>query len=386
MLSLLLTAVLLVGALVAALRLRSALHIAVALGIAAVGFVALARRSLDALAEPRIHLVYQVDAEHANEPGPDLTARAGSAVRERIERLGVRGAEVRAEGSTVTLESPATPEEAEIIRDALSVTGLLEFVMVADEEDFFKDFSRDYGSEQGAPKEIRFEQENGPLGPGKTALRYYAFMPRGEGEAMKDTLRRLKSWTDTLRVPDGKRIAFEKVVRRDFETDTWEEEGWRTFLLDRAPLLTGRHLQDAQARPDQNDPGVGGWLVDMEFTDEGGRIFEDVTGRMIKRRFAIVVDGVVESAPVIQTRIGGGRGVITMGAGAPDEQLRNAKKLEVVLRSGALPAPLQLMVEDSIAPTIGPAVFQGLVAAAGLLLAGTMIFGLAGAFARKRPA
>src|SRR5262249_46311852 len=145
-------------------------------------------------------------------------------------------------------------------------------------------------------------------------------------------------------------------------------------------------IREAEARPDMSDRSLGGWLVALEFTPEGGDLFEEATGRMVKRRFAIVLDGMVESAPVVQTRIGGGRGGITMGGRALDEQATNAKKLEAVLRAGALPAPLLLLAEDGIEPVLSLGAYRALVGLAGLLLIAVMAYGVLSAFRRNRAA
>jgi preprotein translocase subunit SecD len=93
----------------------------------------------------------------------------------------------------------------------------------------------------------------------------------------------------------------------------------------------------------------------------------------VQRRFAIILDDVINSAPVIKTKIGGGRASITMGAGDPDQQLQNAEKLEMVLRSGALPAPISLSNESLIGPTLGEdAIKKGATAA--LIGAGLVLF------------
>ncbi len=91
----------------------------------------------------------------------------------------------------------------------------------------------------------------------------------------------------------------------------------------------------------------------LNFTDQGGSIFERITGENIKKRFAIILDEKVESAPVIQSRIAGGHAQITMGARDPDIQLADSKKLELVLRSGALPAPITKSNEQRIGPSLG---------------------------------
>jgi preprotein translocase subunit SecD len=98
---------------------------------------------------------------------------------------------------------------------------------------------------------------------------------------------------------------------------------------------------------------MGGWHVNLTFTDAGGKSFGKITQANIKRRFAIILDGRAESAPVIQSAITGGHCQITLGSGDPEAQLRDAKKLELVLRSGALPAPISPSNEQRIGPSLG---------------------------------
>jgi preprotein translocase subunit SecD len=92
-------------------------------------------------------------------------------------------------------------------------------------------------------------------------------------------------------------------------------------------VITAADVQDAQAMPDPNDERGAGWLVRLEFTPDGAKRFETYTGEHIKQRFAIVVDGVVMSAPLIQTRIPGGIATITMGNASPDQQKKDAQQL-----------------------------------------------------------
>jgi preprotein translocase subunit SecD len=374
MLSLLLTAVLVLGALVAALHFRSAWRAVAVAGLAAAGLVLFAQRTLDGLATPRMHFVYEIDEPHAIAPGPDLAGRTGAAVQSRLDRLGLHGPVVRVEGDTLDLLVPATSEdELRRVQDTLAAVGLLEFAAVADDSDFFASFEAD---PEVIKRGIRILQENAPIGPGRTAIRRYAFLPRGENEGIGDTRRRLNAWTATLPVPDGLRLAVEKQVEYDAEMNTWEDTGWRTFVLEREPLLTGRDIAAARAQPDMSDASLGGWQVALELTGEGGILFEEATGRLIKRRFAIVVDGIVASAPVVQTRIGGGRGVITMGQGTPENQARTATSLAAVLSSGSLPAPLILAKMDRVEAPLAPSILGALTAAAGLLLAAGMVFAL----------
>lgn len=116
-------------------------------------------------------------------------------------------------------------------------------------------------------------------------------------------------------------------------------------LVDAEPLLTGDTITDARVRlnPQYNEPYVA-----LEFDSIGATAFEDVTSRYVGRRFAIVLDDTVYSAPVIRERIAGGRASIE-GGFTVDE----ARDLAIVLRAGALPAPATILEERSVGPSLG---------------------------------
>lgn len=190
---------------------------------------------------------------------------------------------------------------------------------------------------------------------------------------------RLRAWTATLPVPEGRRITFEKLSRFDPETGMPEDEGWRTYLVERATILTGRDIEGAEARLEQSPMTFGGWQVHLQLTPEGGAAFEEATARLIKRRIAILLDGVTQSAPVIMSRIPGSAATITMGSGTPEEQGESARRLAAVLRSGAMPGPLEPVAFDVEEPPLDPAVIGNLVRIAALVLAGEMVFLLWGA-------
>jgi len=118
----------------------------------------------------------------------------------------------------------------------------------------------------------------------------------------------------------------------------------RAYLVHKRVLLSGEHLKDARVQIDRyNEP-----YVSMEFDRVGGRIFEQITGANIKKRLAIVLDNKVYSAPVIQDRISGGSARIT-GSFSMDE----AHDLAIVLRAGALPAPVKIVEERTVGPSLG---------------------------------
>lgn len=117
------------------------------------------------------------------------------------------------------------------------------------------------------------------------------------------------------------------------------------YILEKKILLGGESITDADVRIDQqyNEP-----YVMLTFDSEGGKRFADITGKNVKRRLAIVLDGKVHSAPVIQERIGGGSASIT-GGFSPEE----AHDLAITLRAGALPAPLIMLEERTVGPSLG---------------------------------
>jgi len=111
------------------------------------------------------------------------------------------------------------------------------------------------------------------------------------------------------------------------------------------PEVTGDMVSSASSGP--NTDGAG-FQVNFSFDQNGARRFANLTRDNIGRRFAIVLDGRVVSAPVIQTPITQGSGRIT-GDFTPEE----ANNLAVLIRSGALPAPLQTLQQNSVGPDLG---------------------------------
>lgn len=363
MLSLWITAFVVFGAFLLTQKLRATWQKAGALGAAMLTIVALAGRPLDGLSTNRIHFVYDLDEPNAVAPGPDLLPRSVVAVRERLSGLGRTAVEVTPSNGQLHVQAAISNEEdALALKKALAVVGRLEFVAVADDLDVFANLDPAAGNEEG----IRITMENVPLGPGRTSLSHYAQVIRREGESMEQAKKRLMAWLRAQGLLGDRRLGVEKSLEYDPDEATWREIGWRTFFLEKEAILTGADVVDARAQPDMNDMALGGWVVALTFSAAGGAAFEEATARLVKRRFAIVLDGEVVSAPIVQTRIAGGRAVITMGAGPPVEQAQNAKNLEAVLRAGALPAPLLLADERLVAPPLSEAIFRALLGAVGL--------------------
>jgi len=117
------------------------------------------------------------------------------------------------------------------------------------------------------------------------------------------------------------------------------------YLVKKRTSLTGAYLTDAKVQIDSqyNEP-----YVSITFDKKGARLFERITEENVKKRLAIVLDDNVYSAPVIQEKIAGGQARIT-GNFTTEE----ARDLAIVLRAGALPAPVQILEERTVGPSLG---------------------------------
>ncbi|MFH1138594.1 MAG: protein translocase subunit SecD [Pseudomonadota bacterium] len=149
-------------------------------------------------------------------------------------------------------------------------------------------------------------------------------------------------------IPAGDEIAHE--VNEDRQTGRTQKT---PYLLRKRSLMTGEFVTDARVSLDNqfNQP-----YVSMSFDAKGARLFERITEANVKKRLAIVLDGNVYSAPVIQEKISGGRAQIT-----GNFTMEEARDLAIVLRAGALPAPVTILEERTVGPSLGQdSINQGL--------------------------
>jgi len=117
------------------------------------------------------------------------------------------------------------------------------------------------------------------------------------------------------------------------------------YLIKKRTLLTGANLTNARVEIDSqyNEP-----YVSIDFDKKGGRDFERITEANVKKRLAIVLDNKVYSAPVIQEKISGGKARIT-----GHFTMEEARDLAIALRAGALPAPVRILEERTVGPSLG---------------------------------
>ncbi|ACZ19449.1 protein-export membrane protein SecD [Thermanaerovibrio acidaminovorans DSM 6589] len=150
-------------------------------------------------------------------------------------------------------------------------------------------------------------------------------------------------------------------------------EDGRWYLLGR-PYLTGKELKDARTSFDQ----FGRPVVSLKFNDAGAKLFDEATAQNVGRQIAIVLDGVVVSAPVVQERIRGGEAQIS-GRFTEAE----AKRLAIMLRAGALPVGVEILENRSVGPTLGAdsisrGIRAGLIGAGLVALFMLVFYGLMG--------
>ncbi|MGC8966265.1 MAG: protein translocase subunit SecD [Caldimicrobium sp.] len=185
----------------------------------------------------------------------------------------------------------------------------------------------------------------------------------------------LEEWRAALRPYLPPDTEFYFLVERDKLTGKIIRQ---PILLKKETLLTGEYLKNAQVRidPTFNEPYV--WI---QFNERGAKIFEAITSVNVGRRLAIVLDEVVRSAPVIREKISGGEAQIT-GSFTMEE----AQDLAVVLRAGALPAPVKIIQNITIGPSLGrdsieKAIKAGLLGAAIVVVFTILYYRLSGLIA-----
>jgi len=141
-------------------------------------------------------------------------------------------------------------------------------------------------------------------------------------------------------VPEGDELLYQRRVEKESGV-----ERKVPFVVRKQAFVTGRDLTTARVSIDQNTSEP---YVSVEFNAAGAKAFADLTEANVGKRLAIVLDGNVHSAPVIRERIPSGRAQITGGF-----TTQEATDLAIVLRAGALPAPVTVLEERTVGPSLG---------------------------------
>lgn len=265
-------------------------------------------------------LSYGLGREYKREIESTAVSKSIEVIRNRIDEFGVTEPEIVSQGQDrIVVQLPGV-KDIERAKDLIGKTAKLEFRFVNDE--------------------IPESQLSMLVEKARTAGIVYK-----KGDRFSEWMEKLNAHIKAD-LPKGYVLYFSKEVSKVTNDIT----NLSPYLLEEAASLTGDELQEATVRIDQqqNRPYVG-----LDFKTNGAKIFEEITGKNIGRRMAIVLDGNVYSAPVIQSRIAGGSAMITLGAGDYNSQLTEARDLALVLRAGALPVELEFQEQRVVGPSLG---------------------------------
>jgi preprotein translocase subunit SecD len=329
-------------------------------------------------------LTFKIKAEIETQIRDSAVAQAKDTVSRRVDELGLKEAAVTTRDEDIIVEVPGADDKSFAeTKDTIKKTARLEFKMVDDAATAKLFHGVDVPTDEGIEIREHVSQPDGLDSDGKKKRVEGAFAriacqpPKYPKETMQECLARFKEWARTLNAPDDHEIGFEAVTEpvEGTEPQQFKQVGWFSEYLFSRTELTGDYITDADIGQDQQN--FGQYYVQLSFSPAGADRFEEVTGANVNRRFAIILDGLVDSAPVIKTKIGGGKATITMGAGDPEKQVHDAQQLKLVLRSGALPAPITAGTESHIGASLGSdairEVLKGGAYGVGLVLA-FMIF------------
>ena len=244
------------------------------------------------------------------------------AIRNRIDELGVSEPSIQSEGTdriVVQLPGVQDPQRA---KEIIVRTAKLEFKLVNEAK-----------SQKDIDEWMRYvDTKNIKYIPGPTQK--FSTYLKDVNEALKD------------KVPSDSELAFERKV--DPQTKKVE---WLPYVLKKKADVTGNHVRDARVFP---DPQTNEYKVLLKFNAQGTKPFAKITEENVGHRLAIVLDGIIHSAPVIQSKIPNGEATITFGVMEDPQQLfKEAQDTALVLRAGALPTTIELLEERTVGPSLG---------------------------------
>ena len=269
-------------------------------------------------------------------------------IRNRVDKLAVSEPTIIKKGSDIIVELPGLKQEDfERVKRLIGQTAQLEFKIVDDGADYM------------AKKILGLAQVKNEKYPG-LEVGHDSWNAKDTGLPHSDAYLRAKD-RKTLeaffrdlpaedQVPADHEIGYEEITARDEDGVETKDKFWRTYYLNRRAQLTGEYIADSDV---MQDPQTLRYEVSLTFDHRGADIFEQVSGQNIGRKMAIILDDKITSAPVLESKIGGGRARITLGGGNPEQVRQEAMDLVAVLRTGALPAPLTWKSETQVGATLG---------------------------------
>jgi preprotein translocase subunit SecD len=311
----------------------------------------------------------------------DYALRQGiETIRGRVDKFGVSEPTIIKKGTDIIVELPGLKSaDFERIKSIIGRTAQLEFKIVDDGTEYMKKVAATVPKSDGKSGGIDVVPES--------------WTEKDSGKPHEDVYLRSKNrdalmkffdgLTGDLAIPPDHEIGYEETQARGEDGQQTPDRYWRTYYLHKRAALTGEYLSNADQTWDQQ---TGRPEISFEFDRQGAAISERMTGDNIGRKMAILLDDKINSAPVIEGRIGA-RGRITLGGfGDPFALQQEAKDLVGVLRSGALPAPLRKTFETQVGPTMGrdsveKAKFSMYIGAAAVILFMLIYYRLSGIIA-----
>jgi len=245
-------------------------------------------------------LVYILEEDEIKRIKEFAVDQALETIRNRIDQFGVSEPDIREQaGTEIVVQLPGVKDAKRAI-DLVGKTAILEFKLLDDESPVAAQL----------PGSIAPAEETGILDDFKEKM------------------------------PEEDEILFGRVVNKDTGIETK-----LVYLMKKQSLMTGEFLTEARVNIDQryNEP-----YVSISFNSTGAKLFDQITANNVKKRMAIILDNNVYSAPMIQERISGGNAQITGSF-----TMQEAKDLAIVLRSGSLPAPLIMLQNVTVGPSLG---------------------------------
>jgi len=268
---------------------------------------------LDLQGGMQILLRVQLDKVPA-EARKDSTDRVVEIIRNRIDEFGVAEPVITKEAKDLVVVQLPGITDRERAKEIVGKTAHLEFKLVSEDPELLR----------------QAEEASAPPPPAPTPVKGEAKPTEAKPATEKTPVELPKA---PAKMPEG------------YELATMSERNrHETLLLQKEPILTGDKLVNASVSFDS----YGQPIVELEYDSEGAKIFDRFTFQNIGRRLAIVLDGKVHSAPVIRDRIPNGRAQISGNFSSQD-----ASDLALVLRAGALPAPVVIEEERTVGPSLG---------------------------------
>ena len=292
-----------------------------------------------------MHLVLEVDRSKMNAAeAKDAVERAMEVLRSRIDQFGVAEPLVQREGEDrIVIQLPGLTDRERAL-ELIGKTALLEFKLVRTSDEVKNVFDRldaflaARGVSAGAAGDSALRRT--PLTAHFLSLGSSAFVREEDLAAVRKLLS--TPGLDSIIPGDS------QLVWGDANQSLQGVTGQELYVLKREPEMTGGSVATADAQIGLKSTNPGAWGVSMKLTPVGRADFARVTGNNVNRQLAIVLDNVVQSAPVINERIPSGDASIT-----GNFSVESSRDLAIVLRAGALPAPVKIIEERSVGPSLG---------------------------------